>query len=139
MKGGHEHRPKARELALKFLYQCDADRIYYYSDNHFRAFVTHFEASSTTIPYARILVQGCLDQTAELDARLEAAAENWTVTRMAAIDRLVLRLGAWEALYGDVPPKVAINEAVTLAKAYGAADSGRFVNGVLDRLLHPER
>src|SRR5262249_5646742 len=70
------------------------------------------------------------------DQRLTDAAENWRLPRMAAIDRNVLRLGAEELLYTpDTPPNVALDEAIELARRYGSADSPRFVNGVLDRLL----
>ena len=71
----------------------------------------------------------------EIDAVLARAARNWEVGRMAAVDRNVLRLGAAELLYcPDVPVRVALNEAILLAKRYGGGDSGGFVNGILDRV-----
>ncbi len=71
----------------------------------------------------------------ELDARISHVAENWRLDRMAAIDRNILRIGAFEMLFGEgVPAKVAINEALELAKRYSTSQSSRFVNGVLDRL-----
>jgi N utilization substance protein B len=67
---------------------------------------------------------------------IEKVAENWRLDRMAAIDRNILRLGAYEALFrSEIPPKVAINEALDLARRYSTAQSSRFVNGVLDRVL----
>ncbi len=67
---------------------------------------------------------------------IKEVAENWRLDRMAAIDRNILRLGAYEMLFrGEVPAKVAINEALELAKRYSTAQSSRFVNGILDRVL----
>lgn len=79
-------------------------------------------------------VQRYLDHKAEIDEKLQAAAENWSVDRMASLDRDVMRLAVGELVWApDIPVEVAINEAVELAKKYGTADSGRFVNGVLSR------
>lgn len=76
---------------------------------------------------------------AELDAVIEAVAINWELRRMAAVDRNVLRLGAFELLHRpDVPPAVAINEAVLLGKKYSTRETGAFVNGILDK-IHRER
>jgi N utilization substance protein B len=85
--------------------------------------------------FARELIAGVRRQRAELDEHLTRVAENWSLTRMAATDRNVLRIGAWEILFSDTPDRVAIDEAVELAKRYGAAQSGPFVNGILDRLM----
>jgi N utilization substance protein B len=73
-----------------------------------------------------------------LDALLAGIADNWSLERMAATDRNVLRLGAYEILYGGTPPRVAINEAVELAKRFGTANSAPFVNGILDKLMPKE-
>jgi N utilization substance protein B len=82
------------------------------------------------------LVAGVKEHQGKLDAMISRVAENWRLDRMAAIDRNILRLGAYEMLYrSDVPPKVAINEALELAKRYSTAQSSRFVNGILDRVL----
>ncbi|MEB3224034.1 MAG: transcription antitermination factor NusB [Candidatus Sericytochromatia bacterium] len=79
-------------------------------------------------------VQRYVDHAAEIDARLQDAAQNWSVDRMASLDRDVLRLAVGELLWAsDTPVEVVINEAVELAKKYGTQDSGRFVNGVLAR------
>jgi transcription antitermination factor NusB len=85
--------------------------------------------------FARELVDGCWAHRDELDARIAAVAENWEIRRMAVVDRNVLRLASYELLFvDDVPPKVSINEAIDLAKRYSTADSGGFVNGILDRI-----
>lgn len=85
--------------------------------------------------FARELILGTWTHRSRLDAQIAEVAENWDIHRMAVVDRNILRLACYELLVlGDVPPKVAINEAINLAKRYGAADSGAFVNGVLDRI-----
>ena len=94
--------------------------------------------SEDLFEFARELVAGARRNRAELDKSVEQIAENWSLDRMATTDRNVLRLGAYEILYTDTPHRVAINEAVELAKRYGTAQSGQFVNGILDRLMHQQ-
>ena len=91
--------------------------------------------SPRRLPYVRRVV-GVLDaRLAEIDAMLREALDNWRLERLSAIDRAVLRIGAAEMLFVDeVPPKVAIQEAIRLAESYGGDESPRFVNGVLDAL-----
>jgi transcription antitermination protein NusB len=89
--------------------------------------------------FARALVNGVKTNQEKIDALITEVAENWRLDRMAAIDRNILRLGAFEMLFdAGVPAKVAINEALELAKRYSTAQSSRFVNGILDRLLTTE-
>jgi len=71
-----------------------------------------------------------------LDRAIALAAANWSIERMAATDRNLLRLGAYELLFTDVPAKVAIDEAIDLAKRFGGAQSSQFVNGILDKVMH---
>ena len=92
-----------------------------------------------SIDFARSLLAGVRKHRAEIDKLLVERADNWTLERMAVTDRNILRLGAYEMLYGGTPERVAINEAVELAKRYGAKQSPHFVNGVLDRFMHKER
>jgi N utilization substance protein B len=73
-----------------------------------------------------------------LDKLIADTAVNWSLHRMAATDRNVLRLGAYELLHVDTPPRVTIDEAVELAKRFGSAQSAQFVNGILDKLLHSD-
>lgn len=85
--------------------------------------------------YTERLVRGVAENLSVIDATIERFAENWEMSRMACVDRNILRLGTYEILYVDeIPMKVAINEAVELAKRYGEADSSKFVNGILDRI-----
>ena len=82
------------------------------------------------------LVHGATAHRQDIDARLGASAKNWSLARMAVIDRNVLRLGAYEILYcDDVPPLAALDEAIEIAREFGDRNSTRFVNGILDRIL----
>ncbi|MGH7135274.1 MAG: transcription antitermination factor NusB, partial [Pirellulales bacterium] len=91
------------------------------------------------VTFGQSLVAGVRRNRAELDDLLNRLAENWSLQRMATTDRNVLRLGAYEILYADTPARVAINEAVELAKRFGSGQSAQFVNGILDRFLEKQR
>jgi transcription antitermination protein NusB len=86
--------------------------------------------------FIKAMVEGVSKQIAELDKKLQPLAPEWPMSQIARMDRIVLRMGAYELLSGkDVPPKVVINEAVELAKAFGGDNSSKFINGVLGSLL----
>ncbi len=87
------------------------------------------------VEFSRLLIQGVAANRADLDAKIAAAAENWSVQRMAATDRNLLRLGAYELHLTDTPVKVVLDEAIELAKRFGGAQSAQFVNGILDKLM----
>ena len=90
---------------------------------------------STNQVFAQKLVHGILEHQAEIDKQLSEHLENFTLTRVSTVDRNVLRLAVYEMFHcDDVPPIIAINEAIELAKRFGTEESGRFVNGILDRL-----
>jgi N utilization substance protein B len=130
---GMAKRSRAREVALQLLFQRD------HNPGVGRAAVERFAADrlhdAALAAFALGLVDGVVAHLEEIDRRLGAAAENWRLPRMAAVDRNVLRLGAYELLFAsDTPPSVVLNEAIELARRYGSADSPGFVNGVLDRL-----
>jgi N utilization substance protein B len=91
--------------------------------------------NSELVAFALGLLRGVLRNRDELDGLLKERAANWSLNRMAATDRNVLRMGAYEILYSDTPGRVAINEAVDLARRFGSAHSSQFVNGILDRVL----
>ena len=127
-------RSRAREVALQLLFQRD------HNSQVDRANLEQFVAARLRDPLLESFCVGLYDgvvaRQGEIDERLAAAAENWRLPRMATVDRNVLRLGAYELLYvPDMPPKVVLDEAVELARRYGAQDSSAFVNGVLDKLL----
>jgi N utilization substance protein B len=88
--------------------------------------------------YARELAEGVAARAPELDERITAAAEGWTADRLGAVERNVLRVAIHELDSGSVPPEVAINEAVELAKRYASDEAGKFVNGILGRIQREE-
>ena len=132
-------RTKARECALKILYQADIAR------RGIRLTAEQFwkdlPSSETVVnDFANRLTNGVEDSLEAIDSKISQYATNWQLKRMAVIDRNILRLGVLELLFmGDIPPKVAINEAVELAKKYGDMDSGKFINGVLDKIHKTEQ
>lgn len=95
--------------------------------------LAEYRSSISDVEFIDRLVSGVLAKTAELDEQLRPLAPEWPIEQISRIDRAVLRIGLYELLHSadSVPPKVAINEAVELAKAFGSDNSGKFVNGVL--------
>lgn len=130
-------RTQAREFALQILYQQDLnpeDR-----ENPLRSFWETNPVPPEVREYAERIVQGTLLHLAEIDALLSKYAEHWELHRMAVVDRNILRFSTYELLYvEDVPPKVIINEAVNIAKKFSQEESGKFVNGILDKIAHAE-
>jgi N utilization substance protein B len=127
-------RSRAREVALQVLFQDDfnARANPAAGDDLIRRRLRKPEL----VEFSQGLVAGVRRHRAKLDQLIEGAAANWSLHRMAATDRNVLRLGAFELLYSETPDRVAIDEAIELAKRYGSAHSSQFVNGILDRLFH---
>jgi N utilization substance protein B len=126
-------RSRAREVALQALYQEDLNP--QESPKMLSRFLASNLNNEDLRDFARQLVMGVKRNQEELDSLLEAQADNWSLRRMAATDRNVLRLGAYEIRYSNTPDRVAIDEAIELAKRFGAANSSQFVNGILDKLL----
>lgn len=86
--------------------------------------------------FIKALVLGVTKHSDKLDEQLQPLAQEWPLSQIARMDRMILRIGAYELLYGNnIPPKVVINEAVELAKAFGGDNSSKFINGVLGTLL----
>ena len=126
-------RSRAREVAFQVLYQEDLNPPGDPAVGD--ALLKRQLGGEDLLEFARGLVSGVRRHREEMDKSFEQIAENWSLDRMAATDRNVLRLGAYEILHTDTPDRVAINEAVELAKRFGTAQSGQFVNGILDRLM----
>ena len=126
-------RSRAREVALQILYQDDLNPGHNPAQTD--EFLENRLLSAELKQFARSLVAGVRRNRSELDLLLSQTADHWSLGRMAATDRNVLRLGAYEILYAETPDRVAINEAVELAKRFGSRQSAQFVNGILDRLL----
>ncbi len=126
-------RSRAREVALQLLFQHDLNK--QIDRAVLERFVHDRLREETLVSFCLSLYEGVLAHQQDIDRRLSEAAENWRLARMAAVDRNVLRLGAYELLYlHETPPNVALDEAITLARRFGSTDSPAFVNGVLDRL-----
>jgi N utilization substance protein B len=126
-------RSRAREVALQMLFEDDVNPRA--SVEQTKAFLAARLHSPDLEEFCLSLILGVRRNQSELDALLGQTADNWSLERMAATDRNVLRLGAYELLYTDTPGRAVINEAVELAKRYGSANSAPFVNGILDKFL----
>ncbi len=131
------NRSRAREVALQALFQEDLNPRD--SRDLLAPFVEARLNEDELREFATSLVLGVMRNQDELDTLLESKANNWSLARMAATDRNVLRLGAYEIRYADTPERVAINEAVELAKRFGSKQSSQFVNGILDKLIQREK
>ena len=127
-------RSRAREIVLQVLYQDDLnpERNLAQADQFLQ---DRLLQNAELVEFARGLLSGVRRNRPELDKLLTERAENWSLARMAVTDRNILRLGAYELLYTDTPGPVAIDEALELAKRYGARQSAQFVNGILDRFV----
>ncbi|MEW5723565.1 MAG: transcription antitermination factor NusB [Thermodesulfobacteriota bacterium] len=145
-------RRLAREIALRILFQYEASEGLT-PEETFNLFCRHFAPEfdeekvlgcddpgfEKALPFVRELFFGVASHQEEIDRILGEASEHWRLDRMSRVDRNVMRLAVYEMLFRqDIPPKVSINEAVDLGKAFGAEDSGSFINGVLDR-IHKQR
>lgn len=129
-------RSKAREIALQALYQYDVQsEAGGLTPDEIEAFVQESTDDPQVRDYARLLIDGTLSILDEIDGRIVVTARNWRIQRMAPVDRCILRIALFEILESaETPPKVAMNEAIELAKKYSTEQSGSFVNGILDRI-----
>ena len=160
-------RREARERAVQFLFQYDLnppenleEALNRFWESQQTAAIEQEKGASTwgqVVPlpapteeekaarlFAEPLIRGVLANRDVLDERIKKHAKNWDMVRMAAVDRNVMRLAVYEMLYReDIPPVVSINEAVDIAKRFSTDDSGKFVNGILDKIrgevLRPAR
>jgi N utilization substance protein B len=126
-------RRLGREAALQVLYLKDVSR------NTLKAFPEPVWSADPltpkTLEFAQRLAQGASFHQSAIDPLIKKYAENWEISRMAAIDRCILRLAAYELLHElDTPINVIINEAVEIAKKYSTGESSKFVNGILDKI-----
>jgi len=160
-------RREARERAVQFLFQFDMnppvnleDALNQFWDSQRAPAIAEEKAGAswgqkTELPpptadelavrtFADKLIRGCLEKRDVLDAKIKEHAQNWDLHRMAVVDRNILRLAVYEMMFReDIPPVVSINEAVDIAKKFSTQDSGKFVNGLLDKIkgeiLRPAR
>lgn len=134
------NRHLGRIIALQTLYEQElrqaADDKTFDVNQVLARNVARYQDMLDDVEFINQLVAGVTKQTAELDAKLQPVAPEWPIDQIARMDRLILRIGLYELdNEADVPPKVVINEAVELAKAFGGDNSSKFVNGVLGTLL----
>lgn len=128
-------RRLARELALQVLFQkeftteTDVDTsLAYFRDS--------VKANEDVWAYARRILVGIEEKQSEIDKKISAASAKWSLARMSLVDKNTLRVAAWEIFFSDseVPPRVAINEAIEVVKKYGNTDSPAFINGILNEM-----
>jgi N utilization substance protein B len=125
-------RRKAREYALQLLFQLDI-RKEKPSATVLKHFWTEYDADQEVRAFAEEIVKGTFRHVTKINNVIHQCAKNWSLDRMAVVDRNVLRMAVYEILYRiDIPSSVTINEAIEIAKKYGTDDSGAFVNGILD-------
>jgi len=128
-------RHLSRSVAMQTLYEWDfrgrkMDELSAVTDRNIKEFASGMEDTT----FIHQLIDGTIKHVNEIDKIIEKAAPQWPLNQVAIVDRNVLRVGLYELLFGkrdEVPPKVAINEAIELAKSFGGESSGKFVNGVL--------
>jgi len=129
-------RREGREAAVQFLFQDDLNK----TDptaiaDALEQFWAMRESSVRTRQFATALIHGVLEKHDAIDEHIKKVTANYELHRIAPVDRNILRVAIYEMLYSsEVPPVVCINEAIEIAKRFGSEDSGRFVNGILDRL-----
>ncbi len=132
-------RTLSRECALQILYSVDIRKTAPLAE----VVNDYWQKSSgdeIVREFSMVLVEGTLKNRKDIDKLITDYTDNWRIERMAVIDRNIIRMATFELIYMEqIPPKVAINEAVDLAKKFGDDESGRFVNGVLDKINKEER
>ncbi len=136
-------RRRSREIALQFLYSCECNKSFDKAElADFMAYIPaihRLQADGTTnrpfIKFTRTLIEGILDTMPKIDEIIQRHTANWDFSRITLIDKNILRIATFEIMYmDDIPPVVSIDEAVDIAKKYSTPDSGKFVNGILDKV-----
>lgn len=132
----HDRR-QARILAMQALCQWDVQRDAW--DTALADFLSGLDAPPQAASYATQLLRAYWSDTKSVDERIARAAEHWEIDRISPVERNAMRVAAVELLRGEVPPAVALDEAIGIVREYGGQDSPRFVNGVLNRVLEDLR
>jgi transcription antitermination protein NusB len=127
-------RTEARELFMQLLFQMEVQNDY--GQEIKEKFVQEHMKDSNQLEYFNRLFDAAVDNLPAIDGKLEAWSDNWKISRMAKVDLAILRLSAAEILYlEDIPDSASINEAVDMAKKFGGDDSGKFINGILGKVV----
>ncbi len=135
----HGLRRRSRELALQLLFQTEFLPGGFdpsHARDMFRRFAADFEVDKETSEYGGQLFMGVASRLKEIDAIIQARSAHWKTSRMGLVDLSVMRIAVFEMKFMEpvIPPSVAINEAVEIAKTYGSTESSSFVNGILDQV-----
>lgn len=129
-------RRLARETALQVLFQRDLTKEPLVIAEEVQKWAKEFVVPEPSKDFAQELVEGTIEHLEQIDQTIAAYAQDWTINRMAKVDRNVMRLAAYEILFrSDIPGRVSLNEAIELAKRFGGEESAKFVNGILDRIV----
>lgn len=127
-------RRRAREIVLQVLFEEDLHPMR--DEAAAEGFIARrLLRNPALVAFAQGVWRGVREHRSEIDKRIGRHSANWSIKRMATIDRNILRIATYEMMYGGVPGPVAINEAIDIARRYGSLNSGQFVNGILDRIL----
>lgn len=122
-------RREAREKAFQFLFQIDIN------ENEPNAAIREYLDEHGEDDFLKALITGVIEKKSDIDETISENLENWTLSRLASVERTVLRMATYELLYmDDIPPNVTINEAVELGNVFGDEKSGKFINGVLSQI-----
>jgi transcription antitermination protein NusB len=128
-------RREGREVALQLLFHWDLNLQEMPQEKDFELFWGLCNVIPRTRSFATTVLNGVIANQATIDSKITRYTANYELKRISAVDRNILRMAIYEMLYAaDVPPIVAINEAIDIAKKFGTEESGKFVNGVLDRV-----
>lgn len=129
-------RRLARETALQVLFQRDLTQEPLNIAETVQLWAGEFVVPEASIAFAQELVDGTIAHQGEIDKKLASFAQDWTIGRMANVDRNVMRIATYEILFRpDIPGRVSLNEAIELAKRFGGEESAKFINGILDRVV----
>jgi N utilization substance protein B len=131
-------RRRARELAVQFLYQMEVNPLE--PQEAVESFHQGVSASKQVKEFAARIVAGVQQHREDIDRLIGKYSAHWRLERIDRVDKNILRMGVFELLYcDDIPPKVALNEAIDLGKQFGTEESGAFINGILDKISKMER
>ena len=131
-------RRQSREIALQILFQIE-----YAPQISFDDLLALYEEKkdSTLVKYADEIIRGVQEHKTNIDQKIQEASRHWKIERMGGVDRNILRMATFEIFYAPelIEPKIAINEAIEIAKVFGTQESASFVNGLLDQVVRNER
>ncbi|HDZ62225.1 MAG TPA: transcription antitermination factor NusB [Nitrospirae bacterium] len=127
-------RRRAREYALQLLFQLDLTRNKL-DEELLKEFWENNNEEPEVMEFTHGIVRGTIEHLEEIDEIIKKAAKNWSIDRMAVVDRNILRAAVHELIYSsDIPPSVIINEAIEISRKYSTEDSSAFINGILDKI-----